>query len=211
MVNTETGGHTHPRTQKHTQVRFDLPRALCVFDSRLFSPLKTFFFFFFFLLCHDPAFLIGRLVTCNAARICFYVSKWKQPPRWEKSRLIWNSTEKHVCMSPCLHWELRIHEHRCFFFTVHTHTCLTVLQTALLQPVEETHSWHCSGETSLKEILLRHTTIKGKLKEKKVKHWELQQTRSAKCRGSLSVTCVFHFVCSSFRPLTVTRMAWCVF
>lgn len=41
--------------------------------------------------------------------------------RWEKSRLLWNSTEKHVCMSLCLHSESKIHEHRCFFTVAHTH------------------------------------------------------------------------------------------
>ncbi len=72
-------------------------------------------------------------------------------------------------MSLCLHSELKIHEHRCFFFALtHTHTCLAVAQTVLLWPTEETHYYYMrlqwrDGLASLIEILLCPTTIKGEL------------------------------------------------
>lgn len=83
----------------------------CVFDSRLF-PSEDLLFCFAMILLSDwqPCYM-----QCSADML---LCKQMKAARWEKSRLIWNSTEKHACMSPCLHSELIIHEHRCLFFFV---------------------------------------------------------------------------------------------
>lgn len=94
---------------KHTQVGFDQPRASCVCRS-VEKPL-----FCFAIRGALSCVLIGRLVTRNAMWMCFKAGECKL------SAGRGADCNKHVCMSLCLHLELKFHEHRCFS-TAPTHS-----------------------------------------------------------------------------------------
>lgn len=69
--------------------------------------------------------LAPRLHTQRRPRMCFYVGKHSavRPARERSSRLLRRRSEKHVCMSPCLHLELKIDACRCLARRTHVSLC----------------------------------------------------------------------------------------
>lgn len=100
----------------------------CVFDSRPF-PSEDLLFCFAVSGVRSCT-LTGGRVTRNAVPMCFYVDKRKLSAG-SRGRLLGNAAEKHVCMSLCLHLELKIHEHRCFSLPcTHTYTHISLAVAA---------------------------------------------------------------------------------